>query len=117
MKLAFLVALTLLTGCHLQPRYQGLLASPGGLQPPPATWAECTRLDRDVVGWSATGVVVGVLGGGSGITTAFFDAKTPRYITGGISVTLGALSALSGYMVARSTKKYAERCTVNTGGN
>lgn len=106
--------LVLLAGCHLQPppRYR----STTSFTPPPATWEECKRLDRDVVGWTASGVVFGVLGGGSGITTAFFDDKTPRYVTGGVSVTLGAVTALASYLATVSAKKYADRCTVNTGG-
>lgn len=112
-----LVLLVVLGGCHLQPRTRHVREF--GLEeyhPPPATWAECSKYDRDVVGWTATGVVLGVLGGGSGVTTAFFDQNTPRYITGSISVTFGALTALASYLGSTASKKYADRCTQNEGG-
>lgn len=112
--------LVLLGGCrHLQPR-TCLTRRPANMTlsfvPPPATWAECTGYDKRVVGWTATGVVLGVLGGGSGVTTAFFDQNTPRYITGSISVVFGAMTALSSYMATAASKKYADRCTQNEGG-
>jgi len=61
-------------------------------------------------------VVLGVLGGGSGVTTAFFDDSTPRYVTGSISIVFGAMGALSGYLSSHYSKKYANRCTDNSGG-
>ena len=115
------LGLWLLAGCHLQPRYKmGLKAVhpslTAGFVPPPATWEECTGIDKRVVGWTATGVVLGVLGGGAGVTTAFFDDTTPRYVTGTISVVFGAMTALASYLSVASSKKYADRCTDNQGG-
>ena len=115
MKNAVLCCLLLAAGCHLQPRSRPGLMAPR-FQPPPATWEECTGIDKRVVGWTATGVVLGVLGGGSGVTTAFFDESTPRYVTGTISVVFGATAALAGYLSSVNSKKYADRCTTNDGG-
>lgn len=109
--------LAVMSGCHLQPRFRpGLKLTAPRFQPPPATWEECKSYDRSVVGWTATGVVLGVLGGGSGVTTAFFDDKTPKYITGTISVVFGAMTALSSYMATAASKRYTDRCTQNEGG-
>ena len=113
--LALLLLFLLLAGCHLQPRVRPGLMAPR-FQPPPATWEECTSIDKRVVGWTATGVVLGVLGGSSGVTTAFFDESTPRYITGTISVVFGATAALAGYLSSVNSKKYTDRCVENTGG-
>lgn len=109
----------LLAGCHLQPSVRPA-PRPEYLkytfQPPPATWEECVARNRAAVGWTATGVVLGVLGGSSGVSASFFNDNTPRYVTGAISLGLGALTALAGFMASYSAKAYAERCTVNTGG-
>jgi hypothetical protein len=105
----------LLAGCvHLSPQHPKgpMIASPASLSDRIA----CDRLDNFQIGWTATSVVAGVLGGGGGITTAVLDEHVPRYVTGSFSVFLSASAALAAYMSTTYTKKYTEQCTINTGG-
>lgn len=76
---------------------------------------ECDSLDNKVLGWTATTIVAGVLGGSGGVTSLLTDS-TPRWVTGGIGVGLSALSALSAYLATQYSARYSHRCTVNTGG-
>lgn len=80
-----------------------------------ADQAECDKLDNEVTGFTAATVVIGVLGGGSGLTSVFTDS-TPRYATAGTSVGLAAFSALFAYLSTSFAQKYARRCAVNAGG-
>lgn len=80
-----------------------------------STQAECDALDAKVTGWTATTVVAGVLGGGSGVTSIFTES-TSRYVVGGVGVGLAAVSALSAYLSVHYAQGYARRCAVNTGG-
>lgn len=106
-----------LCSCHLQPRFRtGLKISLGGPQPPPMTWEECKIIDRNALGWTATAVVFGILGGSSGGLTSAFDETTSRYITGSIAVGLSVIGALGGFLGSVYSKRYAEKCTSNTGG-
>jgi hypothetical protein len=109
----------LLVGCHLQPSVRpGLKAgvySLGGPQSPPATWEECSKIDTKVLAWSIVAAVSGALGGSSGVATAFSDG-TPKYVTGSVSAGLGAFAAVAGLLSPYYAKKYAQRCTENTGG-
>lgn len=111
----------LLAGCHLQPKFRpGLKAvNPmivAAVQPPSLSWEECSKIDRNVIGWTATSVVLGVLGGSSGGLAASFSESTPRYITGSISAVLSVVGALGGFLGSVYSKQYATRCTTNTGG-
>lgn len=81
----------------------------------PAEQAACDKLDGQVTGWTATALVVGVLSGGSGVTSIFTDS-TPRYVVGGVGVGLAATAALAAYMSTTLAQNYARKCTVNTGG-
>lgn len=80
-----------------------------------STQEECDSLDARATGWTASSVVVGVLGGGSGAASLFTDS-TPRYVVGGVGVGLSAVSALSAYMSVHTAQQYARKCSVNTGG-
>jgi hypothetical protein len=77
--------------------------------------AECDALDTKVTAFTASSVVAGVLGGGSGVTSIFTES-TPRYVVGGVGVGLSALTALTAYLTVRYSQLFARRCTVNTGG-
>lgn len=127
---AVAVALLLLAGCgglslrpvnpnHVQRKAEvtGRLGidEPNLNQVLQADQVECDRLDNRVLGWTATSIVLGVAGGGSGVT-AMFTESTPRYVTGGIGVGMAALTALSAYMSTQYAQRYARRCTVNLGG-
>lgn len=79
------------------------------------TQTQCDSLDAKVTAWTATTVVAGVLGGGSGVTSIFTES-TPRYVVGGVGVGLAAISALSAYLSVHYSQAYARLCTVNTGG-
>lgn len=76
---------------------------------------ECDSLDGKVLGWTATAVVAGVLGGGGGVTSLFTES-TPRYAVGGVGVGLAAVTALASYLSTQYSARYSHRCTVNTGG-
>lgn len=80
-----------------------------------AEQAECDSLDNKVLGWTATTIVAGVLGGGGGVTSILTN-DTPRYVVGGLGVGLAAVSALSAYLSTQYSSRYSHRCTVNTGG-
>lgn len=77
--------------------------------------AACDKLDNTVTGFTATTVVLGVLSGGSGLTSIFTD-NTSRYVTGGIGVGLAASTALFTYLATTFSQKYARNCAVNLGG-
>lgn len=79
------------------------------------TQAQCDSLDAKVTGLTATSIVVGVLGGGSGVTSIFTES-TPRYVVGGVGVALSTLTALTSYLTVHYAQLYARRCTVNAGG-
>jgi hypothetical protein len=77
--------------------------------------AACDALDNKVIGFTATAVTLGVLGGGSGLTSIFTE-NTPRYAIGGVGVGLAALTALFSYLSTQFASKYARQCAVNVGG-
>jgi hypothetical protein len=76
---------------------------------------ECDAIDARVTAFTASSIVVGVLGGGSGVSSLFTEA-TPRYVVGGVGVGLAAMSALTAYLTVHYAQLYARRCAVNTGG-
>jgi Zn-dependent alcohol dehydrogenase len=80
-----------------------------------AEQSECDSLDNKVMGWTATTIVAGVLGGAGGVTSLLTD-NTPRTVTGSVGVGLAAISALSAYLSTQYAQRYSHRCTVNTGG-
>jgi hypothetical protein len=79
------------------------------------TQDQCDSLDAKVTGFTATSIVVGVLGGGSGVTSIFTES-TPRYVVGGVGVGLAAMSALTAYLTVHYSQEYAHKCTANVGG-
>ncbi len=74
-----------------------------------STPAECDKIDSQYVGWTATTVVSGVLSGGSGLSSIFTES-TPRYVVGGVGVSLAAVTALSTFMGTHYAQKYTRLC-------
>ena len=70
---------------------------------------ECVALDNKNLGWMATSVVAGVLGGGSGVTSLLTD-NTPRYVVSSVGIGLSALAALSSFLSTQYAARYTRQC-------
>lgn len=107
------IIVLLLAGCHLQPRTFGLRGTAPAVT---YTREECAVLDRNQLGWSVSAVIFGVLGGGSGGLTAVVPDDTPKYVVGSLSLVFGIFAGVSTLLAPAYAKRYADGCTVNTGG-
>ena len=118
------LAIPFLLACRLQPAQPRpkssvvilkMAASPFAI--PPATWEECSGIDRNQVGWAAAGAASGGLGAASAGLTAAFDSNTAKYVLSATGAAFGVLATVSSFLASHYAKRYAQRCTDNTGGN
>lgn len=78
---------------------------------------QCSALDSKVTGWTAASIVVGTLGGSSGVATTVLADNVPRWVTGSVTVFLSAMAGLSGYLAGHYAAKYSQGCTVPVAGS
>jgi hypothetical protein len=69
-----------------------------------------------VVGLTVSSVAAGALGGAGGGIAPYADADAVKYSLAGVGAGLWAFSAIASYLATHYAAKYAERCTVNSGG-
>lgn len=78
---------------------------------------QCIAIDRAYIGWSATAIASGVLSGGGGLVAGVLPETTPREATGGVSLGLAVITAVSGFVAMQKARQYTAGCTTNVGGN
>lgn len=117
----FLVlASAFLLACHLQPAAPKIRAEFNGYKlsrMPPATWQECSAIDRNQVGWAATAAASAGLGGAVSGLHAVFDTDTAKYVLSASGAVFGVLAATSAFLASHYAKRYSDRCTDNQGGS
>ncbi len=103
--LMLLLLVLSLTSCSLRPTLRG--DSSATALPDEAT---CADLNRDAVAFSATAAGLGVLAGGSGVSSVL-TSSTPRYVVGGVGVGLATMSAVFTYLGSAYSAEYSHTCT------
>lgn len=96
-----------LTGCSLRPVQRG----GGTITAALLDAVACDKLDRSVMGWTAATMALGVLAGSTGVTAALTD-NVPRYVTSGVSIGLGSLTAITTYLSTAYAQRYVRGCTI-----
>ena len=111
---AVAVALVALGGCSL--RGQSLPTKTAvSVAYDPALEAQCRKLDRTVMGFTATSIGLGVAGGANGLAS-IFTTSTDRTATAATGVGVAILSAVFTYLSNAEAQVYTRMCTAGITG-
>lgn len=81
----------------------------------PALEAQCAKMNRRVMGFTATAIGLGVAGAATGLPS-LFTSNTSRYATAGTSIGVAIASAVFTYLSNAEAAAYAKTCTAGTTG-